>query len=73
MFKTLHYAWETLKTSYEANGIFAPLSIFSKIYENTLFPFFQIFLLAQILNLLERNEQLQFSDLSTYALWYVLA
>ena len=73
MFKTLHYAWETLKTSYEANGIFAPLSIFSKIYENTLFPFFQIFLLSQILNLLQRNQQLQFSDLSTYALWYVIA
>ncbi len=73
MFNTLHFAWETLKTSYAANGKFALLSIATKIYQNTFFPFIQIFLLSQVLSLIQQNKQLQFSDITMLAIIYVVA
>ena len=72
MFKTLKYGWIVFKYSWEANGFLAILSVISNIYDKTIFPFLQIFLLAQVLNLLQKKNPLQISDLIPYALFYVL-
>lgn len=52
MYKTLIYGLRVFKLSWKANGIYAVLQIFSKIYESTFYPFLQIFLLSKLLDLL---------------------
>src|SRR5579872_4477852 len=56
MLKNLRYGWESLRLAYQANGIGALLLLFSAVYENTLFPFIQIVLLARFLDLLGRSQ-----------------
>lgn len=50
--KNLSYGWESLKITIQANGLAALLLVLSKIYESTLFPFLQVFLLARLLDIL---------------------
>ncbi len=72
MSKIFLYSWEILKISWKANGILSILSIFSAIYQNTLFPFFQVFLLAQVLDLVQMQKELSFSVLIPLACMYVI-
>jgi|SRR5579872_5211627 len=71
MLKPLLYNWKVLKLSWKANGFLAVVYIFSSIYQNTFFPFLQIFILAQVLNLIQTHHSLQFSDILPYGVFYI--
>jgi ATP-binding cassette, subfamily B, bacterial len=73
MLKILTYGWEILKIDWKANGLLSIMAIFSNIYENTLYPFIQVFLLAQVLDLVQHNNNLQFSDFHLIIVAFVLA
>src|SRR6266513_950126 len=72
MNKIFIYGWEILKISWKANGILSIISIFSNIYQNTLFPFIQVFLLAQVLDLIQKKHSLQIADIVPYAIAYII-
>ena len=72
MTKTLRYGWEVLKLAWKANGMLAFLIIFASIYQSTLFPFLQVFLLAQVLDLLQKTHSLSITTLLPYGIAYVL-
>lgn len=72
MNKIFVYGWEILKISWKANGFLAILSVFSEIYQNTLFPFLQVFLLAHVLDLIQQNQTLQIADILPYAFAYII-
>lgn len=69
MIKDLKYGWESLRLSFQANSFSALVLIFSNIYESTLFPFIQIFLLARFLDSLTKFSNLTFSKI----LWLIFA
>ena len=73
MIKTLKYGWKVLVMLWQANGVYAGVSIFSKIYSQTFFPLIQVILLANLLDLLTTNQSLQISDLTIPIVVYVLA
>ncbi len=66
------YGWEILKISWKANGALSILSIFSTIYQNTLFPFIQVFLLAHVLDLIQKTRSIQFADIIPFAIAYII-
>lgn len=72
MNKIFLYGWEILKISWKANGILSVISIFSSIYQNTLFPFLQVFLLARVLDLIQQNRGLVLADLMPIAGAYII-
>ncbi|MFS8159291.1 MAG: ABC transporter ATP-binding protein [Candidatus Roizmanbacteria bacterium] len=74
--QTIEYGWKALKISWKANRIYAfffPLSI---VYSNTLFPFIEVFLLAKVLDLLTKFQNLDVSDffwiIATYLIAYII-
>ncbi len=73
MFKTLKYGWKVLVMLWQANGIYAGISIFSKIYSQTFFPLIQVILLAKLLDSLAANKNLQVNDLIVPILIYITA
>jgi len=72
MNKTFYYGWLVLKLAWQANGMLAISTIFATIYQNTLFPFFQVFLLAQVLDLIQKHQQLFLSDILPIAIAYII-
>jgi ATP-binding cassette, subfamily B, bacterial len=72
MKKTLFYSWEILKISWHANGWMSVLVIFSDIYQGTLYPFFQILLLAHALDLIQTNKQLEMTDFIPIAIFFII-
>lgn len=72
MRKTLVIAYKVLQLSWQANGFLTPLTIFANIYQNTLFPFLQVFLLAQVLDQIQAHNLLQLTDLAPYAIAYIV-
>ncbi|HUW22237.1 MAG TPA: ABC transporter ATP-binding protein [Candidatus Bathyarchaeia archaeon] len=62
MRKTLGYGIKSLRFAWKANGIYAVLEIISKVYDSTLYPFIQVFLLSKILDLFSNNPNPSFSD-----------
>lgn len=52
MKKDLQYGWESLKLSWKANGFSSVLLIICTIYEKTLYPLIQVWLLAKLLDTL---------------------
>ncbi len=73
MIKTLKYGFLALKIAWAANGYFALLSIFSKLYDSTLFPFIQVFLLSKLLDLIATGRHLTFNDLGWMIAAYLIA
>lgn len=73
MLKTLKYGFIVLKISWQANGISTLFLLISQIYESTIFPFIQIFLLARLLDLLAANQNLVMSDLYGMIAFYLAA
>src|SRR5260221_8100925 len=73
MIKTLRYGILVFKLSFEANGIWAVVFILSYIYENTFYPFIQIFLLAQLLNIFAKLHTVSFGDILWIIEAYVVA
>lgn len=62
MLKTLRYGWKVINLLWEANGIWAGIFIFSYIYENTFYPFIQVFLLAKLLDVFAKIHPATISD-----------
>lgn len=73
MKKTLSYGLKSLLIAWEANGIFSVIEIISKVYDSTLYPFAQIFLLARFLDLVSLKVKIGFNDVSWIILAYILA
>lgn len=73
MLKTLKYGWFALKISWQANGFYSLLSIFSKINESTIYPFIQVFLLSKLLDLLTSRPHVTFQDLTWMIIVYLIA
>ena len=73
MLKNLRYGWESLKISTQANGFAALLLLFCAIYESTLFPFIQVFILARLLDLVSNNHNLSLINLTWIIVGYLLS
>ena len=73
MIKTLKYGFIALKIAWAANGFFAALSIFSQIFNSTIFPFTQIFLLSKLLDLLSTGKHITFDSILWMIIIYLLA
>jgi len=73
MKKSLSYGFKAIRLVWEANGIYSLVMIFGKIYESTLYPFIQVFLLAQVLDLLPKIKDLQTSSFIWIILTYLIA
>lgn len=71
MIKDLKYGWESLKLSWQANGVGSLLLLFSTIYENTLFPFVQVFLLAKLLDMLGSLQRITLINVSMLVGFYL--
>ncbi len=72
MIKTFKYALRIIKIAWKANGINFVIFLFSIIYETTLFPFFQVYLLAKALDLLETSSNLVMQDFTWIITFFVL-
>ncbi len=73
MIKTLKYGFLALKIAWAANGVNSLISILSKLYDSTLFPFVQVLLLSKLLDLLLLSRQLTFYDLRWMIIIYLAA
>jgi len=73
MIKTLKYGFLALKITWAANGFNAVVSIISKLYDSTLFPFIQVFLLSKLLDLLTQNHSLALGGLTWMIVVYLTA
>lgn len=71
MQKTLTHAWKIIRIAWSANGWLAVIAIFSDIYQGTLFPFLQVFLLAQALDLIQKHHDLKLTDFIPLAVLYI--
>lgn len=71
--KTIEYGWKALKISWKANHIYALLFPLSIIYSNTLFPFIEVFLLAKVLDLVSKFQNLAVSDFYWIIVTYLIA
>jgi len=60
-----------LKIAWAANGFYSIFSIFSKVYDSTIFPFIQVFLLSRLLDLLASGQHPTFSSLSWMIAFYL--
>lgn len=59
--------------SLQANGMAALVLIFSTVYESTLFPFIQVFLLARLLDLLTKYGNLTLTSIAWIIAGYLMA
>ena len=73
MKKSLSYGIKVLKLAWQANGIYSVLAIIGKLYDSTLYPFIQVFLLAKALDLFTRAQTTNFSSFSWIIISYLLA
>ncbi|MFC1727067.1 ABC transporter ATP-binding protein [Patescibacteria group bacterium] len=73
MKKTLKHSLRVLAISWKANRFYLPLSIFSKVYQDTLYPLVMVILLARIIDMLESSQILSVSDFSLIISLFVVA
>lgn len=73
MKKTLTYGLRALSLAWKANGFSAVLAIVSALYDSTLYPFIQVFLLAQLLDLFQKLGSVNFSNIAWIIAVYLLA
>src|SRR3989344_9233150 len=73
MKKTLNYGFRSFQIAWRANGFYAPLAIFSKLYDSTLYPLIQVFLLAKLLDLLQGLTTLPQTNILWIVVLYILA
>jgi ATP-binding cassette, subfamily B, bacterial len=73
MRKTLSYGFKALQLSWRANGSYSILAIISDLYKSTLYPFIQVFLLAQLLDLFAQPQQNINTRLFYIVIGYILA
>jgi ATP-binding cassette, subfamily B, bacterial len=73
MLKTLKYGFKIYRIYFEANGFWAVLDVFQRVYDSTFFPLIQVFLLARLLDLLSSGRHLTFSDILWMIITYLVA
>jgi ATP-binding cassette subfamily B protein len=73
MKKTLKYCLRILRLSWAANRYYAVLTIVGSIYENTLYPFIVVVVLARLLDLLSQRRVLTFSDLTVLIIIFIIS
>ena len=73
MKKTLSYGFKSLELVWKANGFFAILEIVTKLFDSTLYPFIQVFLLSKLLDLFTTSYANNFSDVAWIILAYLIA
>ena len=73
MLKTLRYGWIVFKYSWEANGIWALVTVLSNVYENTLYPLIQILLLARLLDIFSKHKVHSINDFFGIIAIYIVA
>jgi ATP-binding cassette subfamily B protein len=76
MYRTLKYGFKVFYIYFKANGIWAIIDIFQRVYDSTFFPLIQVYLLSRLLDLLASGKTVMYSDFSwmivTYLIAYVL-
>jgi len=73
MLKTLRYGWIVFTYSWEANGIWALVTVLSNVYENTLYPLIQILLLARLLDIFSKHKVHSINDFFGIIAIYIIA
>lgn len=73
MKKSLSYGLKALKLAWQANGIYSILAIIGKLYDSTIYPFLQIFLLAKVIDLFTQTHLTNLSSFSGIIIIYLLA
>lgn len=73
MKKTLSYGLKSFQIAWRANGFYAVLSLFSKLFDSTVYPLIQVFLLAKLLDLLGNLSGLTIKSVSWIIVSYLLA
>jgi len=73
MKKSLDYGVKALKLVWQANGIYSVLAIAGKLYDSTLYPFIQIFLLAKVLDLSTQIQTISFYNVSWIIVVHIFA
>ncbi len=73
MWKTLGYGLKSFQLDWQANGAYALIIPFGKLYESTVHPFIQVLLLTKALDIFTQTKQLAFSDLTWIIAAYIAA
>lgn len=73
MKKTLSYGAKSFYIAWKANGFYTIISIFNTLYERTLYPLIQVFLISKVLDLFTKFEVITFSDLRWIIFYYLVA
>lgn len=73
MIKTLDYGYRALVLAWRANGFYAVFAVFCTLFDSTIYPFVQVYLLAQFLDLLGQGKTIGFQDVSWIIIVYLLA
>jgi ATP-binding cassette subfamily B protein len=73
MKKTLAYGLKALQFSWQANGFYSILEIVSKIYDDTLYPLTQVFLLSKVLDAFSSQINLGFQKFYWIIVAYLFA
>ena len=73
MKKSLYYGFKALQLSWRANGIYSIIAIAGSVYDNTFYPFIQVFLLARVLDIFAGSKHVVFADLFWIIISYLIA
>lgn len=73
MKKSLIYGFKVLSLSWKANGIYSIIFIIGSVYDSTLYPLLQVFLLARVIDLFSGGQTVIFADLYWIILSYLAA
>ncbi len=73
MRKTLKYCWIVFTYSWEANGVWAFIVLFSDVYKNTLYPLIQVFLLSKLLDIFAQKHTILFAHFIWIIESYIIA
>jgi ATP-binding cassette subfamily B protein len=66
--KTLYYSFRVIKLSWDANKTYTAVILFSNIYSSTFYPFFQVYILAQILGSLQTRHGISSYEVIFYGI-----
>ncbi len=73
MQKTLKHSLKVINISWKTNGLYLPLSILSKVYQDTLYPLILVILLARVIDNLEQLESVVISDFSLIIFIFIIS
>lgn len=73
MKKTLEYGMKSFQFAWKANGIFAPLEVISKVYDSSIYPFIQVYILSKVLDLFSKLGRPSFESFYGIIIAYVSA